>query len=74
MDILLELPLKTMDDKLYLIAGKILLYYAENHNVSLFSPWYSSKIAHLASNNNESFTPSGATCLQVVCCFSELAL
>ena len=32
MDILLELPLKTMDEKLYLIAGKILLYYAENHN------------------------------------------
>ena len=38
MDILLELPLKTMDEKLYLIAGKVLLYYAENHNVSLFSP------------------------------------
>ena len=32
MDILLELPLNTMDEKLYLIAGKILLYYAENHN------------------------------------------
>lgn len=32
MDILLELPLKTMDEKLYLIAGKVLLYYAENHN------------------------------------------
>lgn len=32
MDILLELPLKTMDEKLYLIAGKILLYYAENRN------------------------------------------
>ncbi|CAC5381300.1 unnamed protein product [Mytilus coruscus] len=30
LDILLELPLKTMDEKLYLIAGKILLYYAEN--------------------------------------------
>lgn len=31
LDILLQLPMKTMDEKLYLIAGKILLYYAENH-------------------------------------------
>ncbi|KAJ8319922.1 hypothetical protein KUTeg_001509 [Tegillarca granosa] len=30
LEILLDLPLKTMDEKLYLLAGKILLYYAEN--------------------------------------------
>lgn len=30
MEVLLELPNKTLDEKLYLLAGKILLYYAEN--------------------------------------------
>ncbi|KAK3104942.1 hypothetical protein FSP39_013664, partial [Pinctada imbricata] len=30
MEILLELPMKSMDEKLYILAAKILLYYAEN--------------------------------------------
>ncbi|XP_033764370.1 uncharacterized protein LOC117345407 [Pecten maximus] len=30
MEVLLDLPNKTLDEKLYLLAGKILLYYAEN--------------------------------------------
>lgn len=30
LEVLLELPMNTMDEKLYLLAGKILLYYAEN--------------------------------------------
>ncbi|XP_050412205.1 uncharacterized protein LOC126827070 [Patella vulgata] len=30
LNILLEVPFKTMDEKLYLLAGKILMYYAEN--------------------------------------------
>ncbi|XP_022286351.2 uncharacterized protein LOC111099210 [Crassostrea virginica] len=32
LEILLELPLNTMDEKLFLLAGKILLYYAENRH------------------------------------------
>ncbi|XP_056009055.1 uncharacterized protein LOC125663732 isoform X2 [Ostrea edulis] len=30
LEVLLELPMNTMDEKLFLLAGKILLYYAEN--------------------------------------------
>lgn len=33
MEILLDFPNKTLDEKLYLLAGKILLYYAENRQV-----------------------------------------
>lgn len=33
LEVLLELPMNTMDEKLYLLAGKILLYYAENRPV-----------------------------------------
>ncbi|XP_041377932.1 uncharacterized protein LOC121390227 [Gigantopelta aegis] len=30
LEVLLDLPFKSLDEKLYLLAGKILLYYAEN--------------------------------------------
>ncbi|XP_062575791.1 uncharacterized protein LOC134237671, partial [Saccostrea cucullata] len=32
LEVLLELPMNTMDEKLFLLAGKILLYYAENRH------------------------------------------
>ena len=31
--LLLDLPLQTTDERLYLLAGKILLYFAENREV-----------------------------------------
>ena len=37
MDILLEIPIRMMDKKLSLLAGKILLYFAENPTVSFWS-------------------------------------
>lgn len=40
LEILLDLPLKTMDEKLYLLAGKILLYYAENQQVNTYIDIY----------------------------------
>ena len=33
MKLLLDLPLQTTDERLYLLAGKILLYFAENREV-----------------------------------------
>ena len=35
LDILLDIPVRMMDKKLSLLAGKILLYFAENAKVSL---------------------------------------
>ena len=34
LDLLLEIPALTVDTKVYTLAGKILLYYAENTEVS----------------------------------------
>ena len=34
LDILLDIPIRMMDKKLSLLAGKILLYFAENPQVS----------------------------------------
>ena len=36
LDLLLEIPAMTVDTKVYILAGKILLYYAENLEVSRF--------------------------------------
>jgi len=35
LEIILDLPNKTLDEKIYLLASKILLYFAENRKVLL---------------------------------------